>query len=188
LVTVEKLQKNPLTTGSGQAIEMDTHPKFITEDFLLEIIRRFEQDDKLVSCMDGWRISRELYQQLSKNYHHTLNEIRDFYIDLNYDKDFNLHRNNNTNNNNMNNNTRFAAQIVLQDLKKGDKKDKEKIVKIKAGLKPEFNSGNYAVDIIKAFAYNLMGDKWRKGRKKIPSWLSLEELENTLIDGGYVFV
>jgi len=167
---------------------MDTHPKAITEDFLLKIIRRFEQDDKLVSSKDGWRISRELYKELSKNFHSALNKVRDFYIDLNYNKDFSPYRNNNINNNNMNNNTRLAPQIVLQDLKKGNKKGKEKIVKIKSGLKPEFNSGNYAVDIIKAFAYNLMGDRYRKGRNKIPSWLSLEELENTLIDGGFVFV
>jgi len=150
-----------------------------TERFFL-LIDKMEEDGVLVSSAHGYRLTKNCFNELRKNPNAVREEIRIKYIDYTVEPTALPNKNNDSATNRIEDNrNRIEYRLVKESSKC---KEEDEIL----SLRPRLGSNNLAVDIVTVIAFNLMGDRFKKGTR-LPSWISISEIIKNLQE-NWVFI
>jgi len=132
----------------------------IRHDKLFELIDLMEEQGILVSSVHGYRLSKDIFDGFRKNPYKVKEMIKERFDFEGEDIA--------TANRIDDNRNRIEYRFMKEPQKQGLE---AKIF----SLKPRLTSGNLAVDIVSIIAFNLMGDRFKKGIH-LPSWISLSDI------------
>lgn len=152
----------------------------IDEDKFFLLIDRMEEDGILIPSAHGYRLSLNCFNAFRKNPNAVKEEIRIKYIDYTVEPTSLSNKKNIATANRIEDN---RNRIEYRQVKELGKPEEEGII---LSLRPRLNSNNLAVDIVTVIAFNLMGDRFKKGMH-LPSWISITDIIENLKE-GWVFI